>query len=171
MVCDDLFPIVVLPQLSTGGDTPAPQEFAPAPQEAILAGGEALELAHDLAKMVLFVCRAVVDFQDQMHMVRHDDKTINIDFGIVFRQSLDQTLYRQPKLIQNAVLADDGPKQTLVFKNLKSDEEPPEAVVDLTVSKLWPTIFAINHRHCKSPSSWGARASPLAQFPHVHLIH
>jgi len=89
MVCDDLFPIVVLPQLGAWDDTPAPQEHAPAPQEAILTGGEALELAHDLAKMVLFICRAVVDFQDQMHMVRHDDKTINIDFGIVFRQSLD----------------------------------------------------------------------------------
>ena len=111
---------------------------------------------------MLFICRAVVDFQDQMHMVRHDDKTINIGFGIVFRQSLDQTLYRQPKLIQNAVLTDDGTKQTLVFKYLKRDEEPPEAVVDLTVSKLWPTIFAINHRHCKSPSSLGARALPLA---------
>ena len=37
---------------------------------------------HDLAKMMLVVSGAILDLQDDVNMIRHHDKTIDIDFRI-----------------------------------------------------------------------------------------
>ena len=67
--------------------------------------------------------------------------------GLVGFSLWNRSLHRLAERIQHLRVANYRAQLAFVLSHLKSHEEPPEAVVDLAVSELRPSVLSLDYRH------------------------